>query len=311
MTLMRELSPGSPSLRILDYTPAPYLDTKANTATFLGFTASSDNTVPNEEEQSHAWPEDQPPPSKKQKLEDGPINLTSSGMYYPSFKLLDGMILEDSDYLYGLNNTVLGKSRQGHDPQLCLDGLTVNGNGEIIDNDKVVGQIEILGQPIGSAIISSEQQEPMETFLTMKFPLDHPHLASQNREIRSKCSATEDFTPVYLAHARLYILAEKYDIVPLRMHVLSKIRHTLQGATYCHEIGVGYHDLISLIRFVDGSMLSTARIDPLRELLISYLAGANRWILLSPECRKLVGEDADLAMDLVAVLARLKPSRQF
>lgn len=49
---------------------------------------------------------------------------------------------------------------------------------------------------------------------------------------RHNKSAKEDYKPIFLAHARLYILGEKFGIQILKANVLQKQHRTLCYFTY-------------------------------------------------------------------------------
>ncbi|PGH02264.1 hypothetical protein AJ80_08889 [Polytolypa hystricis UAMH7299] len=57
----------------------------------------------------------------------------------------------------------------------------------------------------------------------------------------------EDFTPVFVEQARLYVLADKYGIEALRQLVLSKLHQTLKSFTIYHT---GVAGIIEFVRFV-------------------------------------------------------------
>jgi hypothetical protein len=59
-------------------------------------------------------------------------------------------------------------------------------------------------------------------------------------------SPREDFTPVFLAHARLYVFADKYGIESLKLLVLGKIQQTLVGFK-C--FGTRLDDVVESVRF--------------------------------------------------------------
>jgi hypothetical protein len=56
----------------------------------------------------------------------------------------------------------------------------------------------------------------------------------------------EDYTPVFLAHARLYALAEKYGVESLKRLTLHKLHKTLKSFTLYEQ---SIEDVVELIRF--------------------------------------------------------------
>ncbi|KAJ9655609.1 hypothetical protein H2201_008768 [Coniosporium apollinis] len=84
----------------------------------------------------------------------------------------------------------------------------------------------------------------------------------------------ENFTPVFLAYSRLYVLAQKYLIEPLKELTLSKLHRTLLGfSLYTSRIG----DVLELVRYVycDDHTPATDednKMNKLRELVAEYIA---------------------------------------
>ena len=82
----------------------------------------------------------------------------------------------------------------------------------------------------------------------------------------------QDFTPVFLGHARLYLLAHKYMIDSLRQLALSKMTQTLSEFTLYRQ---SLPAVIEFVRFVyaetDRFGFATA---PLRTLVTSYVVSA-------------------------------------
>ena len=80
----------------------------------------------------------------------------------------------------------------------------------------------------------------------------------------------EDFTPVFLEQARLYVLADKYGIESLCQMVLSKLHQTLKSFKL-YDTGVS--GIIEFVRFV---YLNTPpdyghKVDPLRNFVTRYI----------------------------------------
>jgi len=82
--------------------------------------------------------------------------------------------------------------------------------------------------------------------------------------------STEDFTNVFLAHARLYVLADKYGMGLLRSLSLHKLHKTLVGFTL-YEARIG--DIIELARYAySDDHTSDYGADELRTLVSEYFA---------------------------------------
>ncbi len=89
--------------------------------------------------------------------------------------------------------------------------------------------------------------------------------------IQANGGPEEDFTGVFLAHARLYALAEKYGVEDLKELVLHKIHKTLVSFTL-HETRIG--DVIELAQYVYSTENIPDRdqqVDALRALVVLYM----------------------------------------
>lgn len=86
---------------------------------------------------------------------------------------------------------------------------------------------------------------------------------------RKNNGSSQDFTPVFLGHAQLYVLADKYGIESLRKLVLSKLYQTLKEFKLYHKSVAG------VLEFVRFAYSNTPRhingIDALRNLATRYI----------------------------------------
>lgn len=97
-------------------------------------------------------------------------------------------------------------------------------------------------------------------------------LLSKGFEAKSNSELEQNFTPVFLAHARLYTFAEMRLIDPLKDLALSKLHKTLLGFKLYHQ-RVG--DIVELARYAyengpDRSEDGTS--NALRQLVVEYMA---------------------------------------
>ncbi len=84
----------------------------------------------------------------------------------------------------------------------------------------------------------------------------------------------EDYTDVFLCHARVYVFAEKYDIARLRALALYKLQQTFK---VFHVYNKRTGDIVSLVRCIysnDNTPDSGVGqdIDEFRKLMIHYVA---------------------------------------
>lgn len=70
--------------------------------------------------------------------------------------------------------------------------------------------------------------------------------AAAPSEIRENKDSLEDYTPVFLGHARLYIFAEERMIDDLKTLCLHKLHKTLMSFTLCEDRRT---DIVELVRY--------------------------------------------------------------
>jgi hypothetical protein len=89
----------------------------------------------------------------------------------------------------------------------------------------------------------------------------------------SNTAETQSFTPVFLAHARLYVLAEKYLIEPLKELTLYKLHKTLLSfSLYLSRV----NEILELARYVfcneyTPDITGDGKGDELRRLVVEYI----------------------------------------
>ncbi|OBT70605.1 hypothetical protein VF21_10358, partial [Pseudogymnoascus sp. 05NY08] len=86
-----------------------------------------------------------------------------------------------------------------------------------------------------------------DSFDKIDFDIETPQLGAKYRcEVRQNSAAEEDYTSVFLGHARLYVFADKWGIEDLRSLSLHKLHQTLRTFTlYSARLG----DVVELIRY--------------------------------------------------------------
>lgn len=116
----------------------------------------------------------------------------------------------------------------------------------------------------------------------------------QPRENREPC---EDYTEVFLCHARLYVFADVYDIPPLRNLSLHKLQRTLARFTlYDERVG----DIIELLRYAYSNTAErTVSMEKLRSLVTHYAACKVEDLSGNDQFGSLLEEFGDFAKDLV------------
>lgn len=87
---------------------------------------------------------------------------------------------------------------------------------------------------------------------------------------RANTNLTENYTAVFLCHARLYVFAEQYDIQPLKILALEELQLTLASYTlYPERTG----DIIALLRYIYANTGEpVAGVEDLRTLVTAYMS---------------------------------------
>ncbi|KAJ4413045.1 hypothetical protein N0V91_000019 [Didymella pomorum] len=117
-------------------------------------------------------------------------------------------------------------------------------------------------------------------------------------------SPAQDFTPVFLAHARLYTLADIRMVYPLRDLALQKLHRTLVSFKL-HPERLG--DVVELARYAyeNGEDRSDdGRIDPLRELVVNYVAREMKVLGKHAEFRNLMDGGGEFAGDFWDIVSQ-------
>ena len=111
----------------------------------------------------------------------------------------------------------------------------------------------------------------------------------------------ENYTPVFLCHAHLYVFARKYDILPLEALALENLHMTLDKFTlYAERTG----DIVELLRYIYGSLTSTWEAEEMREMLRGYIGFEMDVLMKDRDFRGLMKEEGDLLDDFVEMVGK-------
>lgn len=117
-----------------------------------------------------------------------------------------------------------------------------------------------------------------QAFLVKEYPTTHSIDATVEacKPVRN-IEPNENFSPIFLGHAQLYVFADKYDIQPLKLLALKKLQQTLAlFSPFRERIG----DVVELVEYTyentggrtvgpdEGHMRVT---DELRDLVVGYV----------------------------------------
>ena len=126
-------------------------------------------------------------------------------------------------------------------------------------------------------------------------------------EPRQNKESCEDYTQVFLCHARLYVFSDRYGIEPLLELTQQKLRLTLSTFNLFDE---RVSDIIELVRYTyEHTMEHEEGIDKLRSLVMDYVTCQMEAIVKDKDFITMLQEPGALAKDLVLKsLRRLFPS---
>jgi hypothetical protein len=123
-------------------------------------------------------------------------------------------------------------------------------------------------------------------------------------EPRPNTLPSQDFAPIFLAHARLYTLADMRMVHPLRDLALHKLHKTLVSfELYPERLG----DVVELARYAyeNGADRSEdGRIDALRELVVNYIACEMKVLGKHAEFRNLMDGGGEFAGDFWDIVSQ-------
>lgn len=117
-------------------------------------------------------------------------------------------------------------------------------------------------------------------------------------------SPAQDFAPIFLAHARLYTLADMRMVYPLRDLALHKLHKTLVSfKLYPERLG----DVVELARYAyenGEDRTEDGRIDALRELVVNYVAREMKVLGKHAEFRTLMDGGGEFAGDFWDIVSQ-------
>jgi hypothetical protein len=117
-------------------------------------------------------------------------------------------------------------------------------------------------------------------------------------------AADQDYTPVLLAHVRLYTFADMHLIYPLKALVLHKLQQTLLGFRL-GEQRVG--DVVNLARYAYDNNLDRSTggvVNDLRELVVEYMASEVETVGKHNEFKVLLEEGGEFVTDFWSAVSK-------
>lgn len=125
-----------------------------------------------------------------------------------------------------------------------------------------------------------------ESFINRKY--DVPAINFSQPSPRSNQGPREDYSEVFLSHARVYVFADKYDIEPLKNLALQNLHQTLAIYNLYHE---RCGDIIALIRYSYANTVGRVGVEDLRALLTDYMGFEMATLTRDEDFKTLLLED--------------------
>ena len=118
---------------------------------------------------------------------------------------------------------------------------------------------------------------------------------------RGNVAPEEDYTEVFLGHARMYVFAEKYDIQPLKTLALLKLHRTLSIFTLFPErIG----DIMTLLKYVYANTAETVDgNEDIRPMLAHYIGTEMETLSKDGEIKDIMLDNGEMLGDFLKMFA--------
>ncbi|CAM1511308.1 Fc.00g088210.m01.CDS01 [Cosmosporella sp. VM-42] len=126
----------------------------------------------------------------------------------------------------------------------------------------------------------------------------NPNASGQHWSPMVNTQRHQSFEPVFLSHARLYVLADKYGIIPLKALTVYRLHLTLRHFNLFEE---RISDLTTLVEEIYNN---TVEEDPARRVVSTYFACVVEHIRTCDDFKGVLRRTGDFADDLVQHMAR-------
>ena len=143
--------------------------------------------------------------------------------------------------------------------------------------------------------VLSKKSKLWNRFQSKNYPASKPSF-----QVWKYSKTCDSYAEVLLDHARLYVFAEKYDIVPLRFLSLRKLH---QALIEYHQLNVLVADsIVDLIKYSYSNTAGSS--DGLRLLVINYAACVVEDLAHNPGFHSLLEQSGSAAKDLIIRLLK-------
>lgn len=126
--------------------------------------------------------------------------------------------------------------------------------------------------------------------------------SKDNPQPRPNTDHEEDYSEVFLSHARLYLFADKYDIEKLKVLAMEELHATLAVFTmYQQRTG----DVIALLQYIYANTAETkSGVDDLRSLMTEYIETEVESLIRNKDLEGLMSEDASMLAGIMEAVRR-------
>ena len=130
-----------------------------------------------------------------------------------------------------------------------------------------------------------------------------PHLQLMVPPFYRNQSPSDDYTEIFLSHARMYSFAGKYEIQPLQSFATQRLQQVLTAYDlYPGRVG----DITSLIRYIySNTTASKDGSEQMRELLTHYVRSEMETLVKSDIFRTLIEEGGPFAGDFLRIVCKI------
>ena len=124
--------------------------------------------------------------------------------------------------------------------------------------------------------------------------------SKDNPQPRKNTHHEEDYSEVFLGHARLYVFADKYDIENLKVLAMEELHATLAGFTMYQQ---RTRDIVALLRYIYANTAETkSGVEDLRSLMTGYIGAEIETLIKDKDLEALMSEDASMLADIMGVV---------
>ena len=161
----------------------------------------------------------------------------------------------------------------------------------------------VVESPEPAVVEPTHLPDPKEEFIARRYTLHN--ISRDHPQPRPNKSPDEDYTPIFLAHARLYVFADKYDIQALKVLAMEEL-HAVLAVYTLYEERTG--DIIALLRYIyaeTAEMGGRGEEENLRKLMVQYVETEMGMLIRDLGLEALMIEDGGCLLgDFLCVMRR-------